>query len=206
MADPTRPAPDAIIESAWGQWAHDRVAHVYANSTDRNAAIPAPFHGQLAFLQDVKRWTYYDQTSWATLPGTLYAAPTSSTADAVATGAGTVSGAAAGIAQAFPIPTARRLKVYGLAKLNGDAAGVLAAVLVYLNGAPWGQKCQWYINATGGPGQLWVPYMVADTVAVPAGGGTKTFDLRVQKVAGSGGNVATLLTGSTMFVEDNGPA
>ena len=55
MADPTRPVQDAIIDPAWGQWVHDRVAVIpgiargvnYSGTTDVNGylAVPASAFG-----------------------------------------------------------------------------------------------------------------------------------------------------------------
>ena len=50
----------------------NRTVMRYADAASRDASIPAPVGGDLAYLQDVDRITYYDDTSWVEMGAGLY--------------------------------------------------------------------------------------------------------------------------------------
>jgi len=52
MPNPPLPLPATTIQAAWGQDVTTRVVNVYQNAAARDAAIPTPEDGQLAYLLD----------------------------------------------------------------------------------------------------------------------------------------------------------
>jgi len=52
MPNPPLPLPATPIQAAWGQAVTTRVVNVYQNAAARDAAIPTPEDGQLAYLID----------------------------------------------------------------------------------------------------------------------------------------------------------
>jgi len=52
MPNPSLPLPATTIQAAWGQDVTTRVVNVYQNAAARDAAIPTPEDGQLAYLLD----------------------------------------------------------------------------------------------------------------------------------------------------------
>jgi len=52
MPNPPLPLPATTIQAAWGQAVTTRVVNVYQNAAARDAAIPTPDDGQMAYLID----------------------------------------------------------------------------------------------------------------------------------------------------------
>jgi len=52
MPNPPLPLPATTIQAAWGQAVTTRVVNVYQDAATRDAAIPTPEDGQLAYLLD----------------------------------------------------------------------------------------------------------------------------------------------------------
>jgi len=52
MPNPPMPLPGTTIQAVWGQAATTRLVPVYQNTTARDAAIPTPEDGQMAYIID----------------------------------------------------------------------------------------------------------------------------------------------------------
>jgi len=57
--------PGGVIATNWGNQIRDRAVMRYANAATRDASVPVPISGDLAWLQDVNELTIYDGASWS---------------------------------------------------------------------------------------------------------------------------------------------
>ena len=57
----------ATVESAWGNQIRDRTLQRYIDATARDASVPLPIAGELAYLSSTTELTVYDGTAWETI-------------------------------------------------------------------------------------------------------------------------------------------
>jgi len=55
------------IVTGWGNAIRDRTVQRYANAAERDALVPAPVQGDLAFLKDSDTFTVFRAVTWRTL-------------------------------------------------------------------------------------------------------------------------------------------